>query len=224
MSDLICACSWSSGKDSCLALYKALLQGYKIKYLFNFISAEYKRVSFHGAKAELVNLQSPALGIPLFQRETTRDNYEQIFKKTLQELKQQNINQIVRGDIHLIDLQDWVTNICTSEGLNVISPLWQKPTEVLLSEFINTGFKAVVTSLQANKLNQKWTGQIIDERFTDHLKSIGDVDLCGENGEYHTFVFDGPIFNQRIAIQKTDKVFREGYWFLDIQDYKLEPK
>lgn len=224
MEEKVAACSWSSGKDSCLALYKARQDGYHIKYLFNFISSEYKRVSFHGAKAELVRLQAEAIGIPLIQKETTRDSYEQVFRKTLVELKEKNINRIVRGDIHLIDLRDWVQDVCNSEDISVVSPLWNKPTENLLLEFVGCGFKAVVTSAQGNKLDQNWVGRVIDEKFITDLKKTEHIDLCGENGEYHSFVFDGPIFKQRIEIFKTEKILRDNYWFLDIQEYNLEPK
>ena len=218
------ACSWSSGKDSCLALYKAIQQGYKISYLVNFISGEHKRVSFHGAKADLVKLQAEAIGIPLLQRETTQTNYEEVFKKTLVELKEKDIWHLVRGDIHLLDLRDWVEDVCGSENIKVISPIWNKPNEEILKEFIGSGFKAVIACVQADKLDQSWVGRIIDESFLCDLKKIEGVDLCGENGEYHSFVYDGPIFSKRIDITKTDKVLINGYWFLDIQEYKLKDK
>jgi len=198
--------------------------GFEIKYLMNFISREYQRVSFHGAPAELVSLQSQALGIPLLQRETTKDNYEAVFRKTLSELKEMGIRQLVRGDIFLLDLRDWVEDICTSEGIGVISPIWGYAGEGLLREFVSLGFKSVLTSTQAEKLNESWVGRTIDEKFIEDLKSVPNVDLCGENGEFHSFVYDGPIFKQRIKILKTDKVFRDGYWFLDIQKYAIEPK
>ena len=224
MADLIAACSWSSGKDSCLALYRARQSGFEIKYLMNFISHEYQRVAFHGAPAELVHFQSQALGIPLLQRETTKDNYEAVFRKTLSELKEMGIHQLVRGDIFLLDLRDWVEDICASEGISVISPIWGYPGEDLLREFVSLGFKSVVTSTQAEKLNKDWVGRNIDESFIKDLKSVPNVDLCGENGEFHSFVYDGPIFSKRINITKTDKVLINGYWFLDIQEYELLAK
>jgi diphthine-ammonia ligase len=224
LENLTAACSWSSGKDSCLALYRAMQSGVEIKYLMNFISREYQRVSFHGAPAKLVHFQSQALGIPLIQRETTKDNYEEIFRKTLAELKERNIHQLVRGDIFLLDLRDWVENICASEGMSVISPIWGIQGEILLREFVNLGFKAVLTSTQAEKLNKDWVGRIIDDKFIEDLKAVPNVDLCGENGEFHSFVYDGPIFRKRIDITKTDKVLINGYWFLDIQKYKLAGK
>lgn len=224
MQEKVAACSWSSGKDSCLALYRAMRSGFKVSCLMNFISQEYQRVAFHGAPARLVDFQSEALGIPLLQRETTKDNYEAVFRKTLSELKKMGIHQLVRGDIFLIDLRDWVEDICSGEGIGVISPIWGNPSEDLLREFVGLGFKSVLTSVQAEKLNQSWVGRTIDEKFIEDLKSVPNVDLCGENGEFHSFVYDGPIFSKRIDITKTDKVLINGYWFLDIQEYKLKDK
>ncbi|MCM8800630.1 MAG: diphthine--ammonia ligase [Candidatus Omnitrophica bacterium] len=224
MKNRVAACSWSSGKDSCLALYRAMQKGYRIACIFNFISHEYGRVSFHGTKSNLVQLQSEVLDIPLIQKETTKDTYEEVFRKTLQELKRININQIVRGDIYLQDLQEWVKNICAQEGLKVISPLWQKSTLKLLNEFISLGFKAIVTSAQADKFDENWIGRTIDKDFIKDLQTIKDVDLCGEKGEYHTFVYDGPIFNKRINIKKTEKLLINNFWFLDIQEYSVESK
>jgi diphthine-ammonia ligase len=225
MLEQTAACSWSSGKDSCLALYKALQQDYQVKYLFNFISKEYGRVSFHGTKDNLVHLQSEAIGIPLIQKETTRDNYEEVFLQTLRDIKQkEGVSQIVRGDIYLQDLSDWVKNQCDKAGLELISPIWHEPTEVLLGEFISSGFKAVLTCAQADKLGKEWVGRLIDRDFLDEIKKVPGVDICGEKGEYHSFVFDGPIFGKKINITKTEKVFINGFWFLDIQEYSLKPK
>lgn len=218
------ACSWSSGKDSCLALYKALASGVKVKYLMNFISREFQRVAFHGAPAALVDLQSQALGIPLMQRETTKDNYEAVFRKTLAELKANGIHQLVRGDIFLIDLRDWVEDVCASEGMGVISPIWGGSSEELLKEFVSLGFKSVLTSAQGKKLGKDWVGRTIDATFIEDLKKIPGVDLCGENGEFHSFVYDGPNFTKRIDITKTETVLINGYWFLDIQEYTLTDK
>jgi len=218
------ACSWSSGKDSCLALYKAMQEGYQIKYLFNFISKEYGRVSFHGTKDNLVHLQSEAIGIPLIQKETTRDTYEEVFRSTLIEIKQKGINQIVRGDIYLQDLSDWVQERCVDVGMQAVSPIWHQPTEAVLGEFIRAGFKAVVTCAQEDKLDKDWVGRIIDRDFLEEIKNVPGVDICGEKGEYHSFVYDGPIFNKRIKITKTEKVLINGFWFIDIQEYATEDK
>ena len=224
MQEKTAACSWSSGKDSCLALYKAIKDGYRIERLFNFISRKYKRVSFHGATAEIVRLQSEAIGIPLIQKETTEENYEESFRSTLSELKARNINRIVRGDIHLEDLRRWVEDVCNEQGIEVILPLWKQSPEMLLQEFIGLGFKAVLASVWAEKLDSSWVGRCIDKEFLVDIKKTGCLDLCGENGEFHSFVYDGPIFSKRINLKKTGKVLIDGFWFLDIQEYGLEDK
>jgi uncharacterized protein (TIGR00290 family) len=224
LSCLKTACSWSSGKDSCLALYKALSQGLDVSCLFNFISQEYKRVSFHGAKSQLVKVQSDSIGIPLVQNETNENNYEEVFRKTLRDLKAAGITGIVRGDIHLLDLRDWVEDICRDEGLEVISPLWGKPAVSPLKEFVSCGFSSIVTSVQAGKLGKEWLGRQIDEGFISEIQETEGVDPCGENGEYHSFAFDGPIFRRRIEIIKTREVLIKGFWFLDILEYKTIQK
>lgn len=226
MSELRAACSWSSGKDSCLACYKAIRGGYKIDYLMNFISQEFKRVSFHGVESELVQLQAQAMGIPLLQREVIKAEgaYEKVFRESLRFLKVDGVKSIIAGDIFLLDVQNWVERICKEEGLEAVEPLWEIPSREVLTEFINAGFKAIVTATRAELLNENWIGRVIDEKFMEDLAKIEGADLCGENGEYHTFVFDGPNFEKRIEIRKTEKVLRNNHWFLDIQEYILEPK
>ncbi|RJP28833.1 MAG: diphthine--ammonia ligase [Candidatus Omnitrophota bacterium] len=218
------ACSWSSGKDSCLSLFKAQQQGYKVDYLFNFISEEYRRVTFHGAKAELVKLQADSLGVELVQKTTNERNYEEVFRNTLSELKSYGVGQIIRGDIYLQDLKDWVQNMCQAQDLGVISPIWHQDTKSVLNELVDFGFKAIVTSAQAKKLQKDWIGRVIDKQFIADIEKISDVDICGEMGEFHSFVFDGPNFKNRIEITKTDKLFIKEYWFLDIQEYKIIEK
>lgn len=226
MSELGAACSWSSGKDSCLACYKAIRDGHKITYLMNFISQEFKRVSFHGVESELVQMQACAMGIPLLQKEVIKVEgaYEKVFRETLRFLRADGVKSIIAGDIFLLDVQNWVERICKEEGLEAVEPLWEIPSREVLTEFINSGFKAIVTATKAELLDESWIGRILDESFIDDLEMTGGVDLCGENGEYHTFVFDGPNFEKRIKIHKTEKALRNNHWFLDIQEYSLEPK
>jgi diphthine-ammonia ligase len=118
--------SWSGGKDSCLAAYLALGQGYKISHLVNFISQEFKRVSFHGTEAKLIQLQSQAIGIPLLQKQTTWEEYEQEFKEAVQSLLPQGIKGMVFGDIYLDEHKEWVERVCGELGIAAIEPLWGK--------------------------------------------------------------------------------------------------
>jgi uncharacterized protein (TIGR00290 family) len=212
--------SWSGGKDSCLACYKAMQDGYKILYLLNTISKEYKRVRFHGLKDTLVQAQSEALGIPLLQKETTGENYEQEFKDIIKTVIPKGIEGVVFGDIFL-HMREWADKVCADLKIQSIEPLCDHGSEEILLDFIDSGFEAIVVATQANLLDEKWLGRKLDKSFLKDLKSLKNIDVCGENGEYHTLVIDGPIFKKRIDISKTEKILRDGYWFLDIQEYKL---
>jgi len=213
--------SWSGGKDSCLACYEAIRQGYRVSYLVNFISKEYQRVSFHGTEARLIQLQSEALGIPLLQQETSWDNYEPAFKQAVSSLIPEGIEGMVFGDIYLEEHKQWVERVCGELGIKALEPLWGWTTEEVLHTFIGNGFEAVVVSAQADLIGPEWVGQPVSRPFLDYLRSK-NIDLCGENGEYHTLVINGPIFNKKIELTKTDKVLKDNRWFLDTVSYYLE--
>lgn len=213
--------SWSGGKDSCLACYEAIQQGYRISHLVNFISKEYQRVNFHGTEARLIQLQSEALGIPLLQQETSWDDYEPAFKQAVSSLIPEGIEGMVFGDIYLEEHREWVERVCRELNIKALEPLWKWSTEEVLSALIHSGFEAVVVSAQADLIDPKWVGQPISEAFVDYLRSK-NIDLCGENGEYHTLVINGPIFTKRIRLTETRKVLRDNRWFLDTISYHFE--
>jgi uncharacterized protein (TIGR00290 family) len=213
--------SWSGGKDSCFACYKALQTGYKVTHLVNFISKEYKRVSFHGIESGLIKIQSELAGIPLYQKETTPDNYENEFKDAVNCLAHHGIKGMVFGDLYLEEHRQWVERVCKELGLEAIEPLWERNTEELMQDFINNGFQAVVVSGQERFIDREWIGKTINRDFMEYLKSKPDVDICGENGEYHTFVVSGPLFRGRIEITEKEVISRNGYWFLDIKDFRV---
>lgn len=213
--------TWSGGKDSCFATYKAIQMGYTVSYLANTISKEYKRVRFHGLPAEIIKKQSEAIGIPLLQQETTSDNYENEFKANLQKGLLKEITGIVFGDIHLEDCLAWAKQVSDSLGVEVIEPLWHLPQEQILTEFVEAGFEAIIVSTQANILGKEWIGRKIDKKFLTDIQKLSHVDACGENGEYHSLVINGPIFKKKLEITKAEPILKSGYWFLDIQDYQL---
>ena len=212
--------SWSGGKDSCFACYQAILNGYDICYLLNFISKEYKRVSFHGTESKLIQLQSQATGIPLLQKETTWDGYEKEFKEAVKSLISTDVNGIVFGDIYLQEHRDWVERVCKDLGIEAIEPLWKKEPEKILLDFIEYGFEALIVSAKSDLIDEKWIGQKIDKKFVKYLKDK-NIDLCGENGEYHTFVTGGPLFKTKIKITKQKTIAREGYYLLDTIEFSL---
>jgi diphthine-ammonia ligase len=212
--------SWSGGKDSCLAAYLALGKGYKISHLVNFISQEFKRVSFHGTEAKLIQLQSQAIGIPLLQKQTTWESYEREFKEAVQSLLPQGIEGMVFGDIYLDEHKEWVEGVCGELGIEAIEPLWGKETEKIITDFIDAGFEAVIVSAQAELIDRGWAGQRLDSKFLSYLKTR-NVDLCGENGEYHTLVVNGPLFKRNIEIIESRTINRDNRWLLDTVKYRL---
>ena len=221
--------SWSGGKDSCFACYKALAQGYEVSYLVNFISREFRRVSFHGTRARLISRQTQAVGIPLVQYAVPPDMalYEQRFKRAVSVLKRRGARGMVFGDIYLQEHRDWIERVCGEAGVTPVIPLWGIAPERVLREFIEAGFEAVVISVKADVFGEEWLGRKVDCGFLADLKRLGrgkSVDVCGEQGEYHTLVVDGPLFRKRMQITYGDRVKRNGYWFLDITRCRVKSK
>jgi diphthine-ammonia ligase len=217
--------SWSGGKDSCFACYKAGASGLKVRYLANMISEDGKRSWSHGQSAELLQVQSKALGIPLIQRWTTRENYETEFINMLRNLRQEGINGGVFGDIDFNEHRQWIERVCREAGITPHLPLWEQSQDKIMRDFIDLGFESVVVAAKADLFGEEWVGRKVDLDFLSYiyeLKQTKDVTPCGEAGEYHTFVTYGPLFKQRIEILETSKVLRKGCWFLEI--LKCEPR
>jgi len=212
--------SWSGGKDSCFAYYLAIRDGYQISHLVNFISKEFKRVSFHGTEDKLIQMQSSAIGIPLLQKETTWDGYEQEFKEAVRSLIPSGVKGMVFGDLYLQGHKDWVERVCGDLGIEALEPLWGKNPEEVLSSFIDDGFEAVIVSAQSKLIDEDWIGRRVDKAFTEYLKKKS-IDICGENGEYHTLVINGPIFKRRIRLIESKTIARDNHWFLDTTKYQL---
>jgi len=214
-------CSWSGGKDSCFACYRVMRCGYDISYLLNFISKEYKRVSFHGTEAKLIQLQAETLGISLLQKETTGEKYEQEFKEAVRSLIPNGIKGMIFGDIYLEEHKDWVERVCGELGIEAIEPLWGQEPERILLDFIDGGFEAIIVSAKRELFDRKWIGRNVDREFFKYLKE-NSIDICGENGEYHTLVVNGPMFKKKIRITESKSISRNGYWFLDTLEYSLQ--
>jgi len=215
--------SWSGGKDSCLACYKAMQDGYKIKYLLNFVSRDSKRGCFHGLESELLKFQANLIGIPIVQYEVSPDmaKYEEEFKTAVTQLSKREINSMVFGDIYLLEHQSWIERVCKDIKINALEPLWNKDPESIIDEFLDSGFKAIIVSCKADVMGKEFLGRYIDRDLIKELKERG-VCPCGEKGEYHTIVVDGPIFKQPIKIIEAYSVLKEGFWkhwFLDIRKY-----
>jgi diphthine-ammonia ligase len=212
--------SWSGGKDGCFACYLALAQGYKVSHLVNFISKQYQRVNFHGTEKQLIQLQGEAIGIPVFQRETTPDGYEAKFKEAVRTLLPEGIEGMVFGDIYNDEHLAWVERVCADLSIEAVEPLWGKSTDDVIDQFLDAGFEAVIVAANASLIDREWLGRGVDRDFIDYLKSK-NIDPCGESGEYHTLVVNGPLFKRRIEITESRTIRRGDYWFLDTISYKL---
>src|SRR3989344_1248724 len=199
--------SISGGKDSTFALYKAIQRGYEVAYLANTISDDFKRVRFHGVKGQVIRKQAKALGIPLLQTETSEENYRRDYIENIEEIiKKEGIEGLVLGDIFLEDCFDWAKGICDQLGIELIEPLWKSDPEQTFKEFIELGFEAIVVSSQADILDKSWVGRKLDQQFLEDIKKLKNVDICGENGEYHSLVLNGPIFKKKLEIKVSKKV------------------
>ncbi len=203
--------NWSSGKDSALALYKLLHNGQdEVMCLLTTVNEQYQRISMHGVRTELLEAQAKSIGLPLtimqMPEMPTMETYEQAMKATLTDLVKKGATVSAFGDIFLEDLRQYRETKLQELNLKAIFPLWQLPTDQLIREFIGLGFKTIVTCVNEKYLDKSFAGRIIDEAFLNDLPA--NVDPCGENGEFHTFVFDGPIFKEPIAFEKGEIVYR----------------
>ena len=211
--------SWSGGKDSVLALYLLNREVFNVRTLITSISEDYNRVSMHGVRKELLEKQANSIGIPLITislpKETTNEEYEKIMKREMLYFKSHRIYHVVFGDIFLEDIRNYRESNLSKIGMKAMFPLWKKDTKELAQNFINLGFKAIITSIDSKFLEGSFIGKIFDRDFLDSLPP--NVDPCGENGEFHTFVFDGPIFFDPVKFQKGEIVLRDNrFYFVDL--------
>jgi len=218
--------TWSGGKDSCFACYKAIQEGHDVSNLLIMMS-DPTVSNFHLICADMLDAQSEAMGIPIVKWTTTAETYEQDFKKALLKMKAEGVEGIVTGDVFDVALHEagWLDRICKEVGLTPVRPLWHRDTKQILDEFINTGFKATLVRVKLDLLGMHWLGREIDRKFYDDLLKLGTVDPCGEHGEFHTFVTDGPLFKkQQIEILESEKTKLNSHGRLVIKRFKVKPK
>ncbi|MEM6687279.1 MAG: diphthine--ammonia ligase [Bacteroidota bacterium] len=203
--------NWSSGKDATLALYRILEQKeYKVTQLVTTVNKDYERVSMHGLREELLDQQVQRLQLPLkkvyFPAQVTMSDYDNAMRIAMQELVAQDFHYGIFGDIFLEDLRTYREEKLQEVGITGVFPLWKKNTTALLKEFIALGFKAITVCVNAKLLDKSFVGRILDEDFINDLPNT--VDPCGENGEFHTFVFDGPLFSAPVDFTLGEKVLK----------------
>jgi uncharacterized protein (TIGR00290 family) len=212
--------AWSGGKDSALALYEVLNSGsYEVLELLTTVTKDHDRISIHGVRRVLLEQQAKALRIPLEQmfimKGASDVEYESELLKTLKRHRDNGVFSVLFGDVFLEDVRKYRERILVKAGMNGIFPLWKKGTKELALKFINLGFKAVITSIDSNVLGKDFVGREYDKQFLSDLPA--DVDPCGENGEFHSFVYDGPIFHEKVSFTKVEKVLRENrFYYCDL--------
>ena len=203
--------NWSSGKDSALALYKILQEDqFEIISLLTSINQEFQRISMHGVHVSLLEKQAESLDLNLIKmeipKEPSMEEYQDIMSKTMNEIKSQGVTHSIFGDIFLEDLRKYREDQLQAIGMEAIFPLWKINTNDLIHEFLDLGFKTVVTCVNETYLDKSFAGRIIDHKFLKDLPS--NVDPCGENGEFHTFTFDGPIFKNPVEFEIGETVMK----------------
>ncbi|MDQ0220459.1 diphthine--ammonia ligase [Peribacillus cavernae] len=221
------AISWSGGKDGCIALHRLIEQGHSVKCLFTTLPEDIDGRTFgHGEKAESIKLQAKALGIPVEFIGCSFKSYTEDVKKALVALKNiYGLNAAAFGDLYLQEHRDWGEDVCREIGLEAIYPLWMQESEALsaLQIFVNSGYQATVIRIREEKLADSWLGREVDEEFFTDIQREA-VCPMGEAGEYHTFVYDGPLFKKKIEFTKGETIQLETSKRMEIESLRLREK
>lgn len=241
--------NWSGGKDSSLALYHALRIGeWDVQRLLTTVNEDFGRISMHGVREVLLDRQAESLGIQLVKcflpGDASMQTYEARLSEVVTRLKAEGIGTALFGDIFLEDLRAYREEKLAQSGIRAAFPIWKRDTSELIREFVDLGFKAIIVCINERRLDKSFAGRYIDGDF---IKDYPDTaDICGENGEYHSFVFDGPIFKQPVSFEIGETVYRSysppeteddkgghsstpaewdtGFWFTDLLPIPFAPE
>lgn len=209
------AVSWSGGKDSYLALHRAL-PVFDVQALLTMFTEDGTRSRSHGLRPEVVARQAHLLNLRFVTGRGSWKTYEEEFKRVLRELAGDYFTHVIFGDIFLDEHKAWVERVCRESGLDAVEPLWEEPTSSLFREFLATGAEAQIVATRAAVLDEKWLGERLSEGMLSTFESLG-VDACGERGEYHTIVFGSPRMRSRLKLRETGRLMHDGYWMLDLE-------
>lgn len=212
----IYAVGWSGGKDSTLALDRAVRQGLDVRFLFNIYEGSTGRVRFHGVRRELIAAQAASVGRALVQDHTHPDDYETVFTRALVAMRDRGVGGIIFGNIHLADVRAWYEERVTAHELEHVEPLWGEEPEALVAEFLERGYRTRIVAVDLERGDGAWVGCELDADLAAEIAGRPDTDPAGEYGEYHTFVFDGPLFGQPLAVSVGDVVEMEGHRLVEL--------
>lgn len=216
--------SWSGGKDSCMALHELQQsEEHRAVALMTTITEDYDRISMHGVRRELLQRQAESLGLPLHEVSipavATNEVYENVMSEALGLHRDQGLATIAFGDLLLEDIRAYRDRLVERNGMRALYPVWGRDTEWFVRNFIARGFKAVITCVDTAVLDAAFAGRMIDADLLADLPA--KVDPCGENGEYHSFVFDGPMFAQAVEFSIGERVMRGAFCFCDLEPAQL---
>lgn len=208
-------CSWSGGKDSCLAFYNAIGQGGCPRFLLTMLTENGQRSRAHGLPITLLQKQALALGVELVTCSTSWYDYEAMLISALLEFKKNGVEAGVFGDIDLEAHRQWTQRVCSVADIQSYQPLWKKPRRDLLDELLEAGFKATIIAVKNAVLDKQFLGKTLNADTICEIEKAG-IDICGEEGEYHTVITDGPIFSTPLELNTKKQILRDGYWFLEV--------
>jgi uncharacterized protein (TIGR00290 family) len=211
--------SWSGGKDSCMALREIERTGnIRVEALLTTVTRDFDRISMHGVRRTLLERQAASLGIPLHQifisKGASNDEYEAAMGEAFSQYRDRGIDTVVFGDLFLEEIRAYRERLIAKHNMASLYPVWGRDTSKLINDFISLGFKSAIVCVDPAKLDPSFVGRVIDEGLLAQLPP--HVDPCGENGEFHTFVFDGPIFKNPVKFSFGEVVCRDSFWFCDL--------
>lgn len=211
--------SWSSGKDSAWTLHTLRQQGVNVTGLLTTLNSTHDRVAMHAVRRQLLRAQADAAGLPLLEVDLpwpcSNEVYEQRMTEACAKAKEMGVTHMAFGDLFLEDLRKYRIEKLKPTGLEPIFPLWGKPTPALAQEMIAGGLRAVLTCVDPKQIDAKFVGRQFDAKLLAELPA--SCDPCGERGEFHSFVYAGPMFKAALKVQVGETVTREGFTFADVQ-------
>lgn len=211
--------SWSGGKDSALALHAlGRTSDVRVEALLTTVTSDFDRISMHGVRRSLLEAQATSLGLPLWLNFISKGagnaEYEASMADAFAACRARGIDTVAFGDLFLEDIRAYRDRLLAEHQMHALYPVWRRDTDRLIREFLSYGFRTAVVCVDPKQLNPSFVGRVIDEQFLADLPP--GVDPCGENGEFHTFVFDGPMFAEPIGFSFGEIVCRDGFWFCDL--------
>jgi diphthine-ammonia ligase len=209
------AVCFSGGKDSMLALDRALRGGYRAPLLVTLYDGPSERVRFHGVPADVMRAQAEALGLEMLLRPTTPETFERVFLETLADLRRRGVHDMIFGNIHLADVRAWYEERVRAASLTHVEPLWGEEPRALVEEVVVRGYSALLTCVEDARGDPAWLGATLDADLIDRFVARG-IDACGERGEYHTLVTAGPLFRHPLAVRTGTTHSTNGFTLLDI--------